>query len=283
MADAPPSLRELERLLFGLIRAPDGVEPALAARGLSAAALAAVVAGDDRLSPLGRVGIYADMYFLRLLDVLRGAFPKLVTALGDDLFAAVATDYLDACPSRHPSLRHLGDRLAAFLRGPDDVRPHIEAGVLEPWAADLAALEWARYDVFDEADAPVLSLAALQALPPDRFPALPLKLIPAHRRLASDYPVEALWRALGDDQDEVAAPEAAPRHLLVWRQDGAVYHRAVDEREASLLARVPGGLPFGALCEELAARDESTAAETAFHLLARWTSDGLLCDGPAVS
>jgi hypothetical protein len=272
MPEAPPSLRALESTLFALIRGPDGVTAALKANRISLRRLAALVDGDDRLGAARRVGIYADMYFLRLQDVLREAFPRLRAVLGDDDFGAMCTDYLDACPPRHPSLRFLGDRLAAFLAAPADARPRTPE--LPAWAADLAALEWARYDVFDAADAPLWTMPDLQALAPAAFATLPLRLAPGHRRVAVNHAVEEIWRAL-HKQQPASAPAPRAGSLMVWRQETIVYHRRLDGPEAALLDQLAAGTSFGAICEQIA-RQASDPAAVAFKLLARWTGDGLL-------
>ena len=283
MADfAAPPLRQLQRQLLGLIRAPHGVEDELARLGLAAPDLECVVAGDPRGSATDRLGIYADMYFLRLLEVLRGAFPRVREVLGDDDFAALATDYLEAHPSRHPSLRHLGDGLAGFLRDPAAPRPH--APELPPFVADLAALEWARYDVFDEADAAPVTLAALQVLPAAVFAQVPVRLVPAHRVVPVEHAIETTWRALGR-REAWHAPVLEGRRLLVWRQGTFVYHRPVGPLEGAVLDGARAGTTFGTICEQIAehlaapatdAEAPACAAERAFELLARWVSDELL-------
>jgi hypothetical protein len=267
-----PSLAELQRLLLPLIRGADGVIPALRTAGVSRRRLAELIDGDDRLGAVGRVGIYADMYLLRLQEALRDAFPKLRAALGDDGFGDLATDYLETHPSRRPSLRFLGDRLAAFLADPGAARPRCPP--LPAWAADLAALEWTRYDVIDAADSPLLTLAHLQAMPPDAFATLPLQLAPASRLLAVQHSVEQVWRTLQQQQSLADVPARSGR-LLVWRQDTFVYHRRVDDQEAALLDEVRSGTRLGPLCERIAA-GAPDPAQVAFRLLARWASDGLL-------
>ena len=294
MPDAP-SLRALERQLFALIRAPDGVEQALADRripGLTRRSLQRLLPGDGRLDGLGRLGIYAEMYFLRLQEVLRESFPKLatvtapVTSADESAFNALCTDYLDANPSRHPSLRHLGDRLPAFLGRPAAERPRCPE--LPDWAADLAELEWQRYDVFDEADAELLSMARLQALPPQCFPSLPIHLIPAHRRVTVEHAVEDVWRSINKSGHTTATfeePERRSGQLLIWRQDNFVYHRRVAASELAPLAAAAAGTTFAEVCEVIAADLERAAeagapaedpAKASFALLARWATDGLL-------
>jgi hypothetical protein len=273
-----PSLGELQRMLFPLIRAADGVVPALRTGGLSRRRLAEVIVGDDLLGAVGRVGIYANMYFLRLQDALREAFPKLRAALGDEGFSGLCADYLEAHPSRHPSLRFLGDRLAAFLAGPGVARPRCPP--LPVWAADLAALEWARYDLFDAADVPLLRLVDLQVMPPEAFATLPLHLAPGSRLLAVGHAVEQVWRTLHQQQQQPADIPARSGHLLLWRQDTFVYHRRIDEREAALLNDVCSGTQFGPLCERIAT-EAPDPAQAAFRLLARWARDGLLAAPPS--
>lgn len=263
-----PVLADAQARLFALVTAPEGVAAGLRERGFGPADLTGWVGvrGDERRSALGRLDVYANMYFFRLLDVLRDVFPKLAQAIGDDAFHNLVTDYLLVCPPEQPSLRWLGARLPAYLRR------HALAAE-RPELGDLAALEWARYDVFDAADAEVLTVEALRALPPEAFVTLPLRLVPAQARLAVGWPAEALWA----QPDAPPAKAPAARTLLVWRRDVAVYHRVLDDDEAAALALVDEGTEFGALCDWLAARvGEDAAAPAAYQLLSQWASDGLL-------
>ena len=277
-----PSLREVQRRLFALFRGPDGVEAAMETVGLSEPELCRMVDGDARLSALGRVGIYADMYFLRLRDVLRDTFPKLAIAMGEDGFSALVTDYLEAHLSRHPSLRQLGNHLPSFLQ-PQATTLRPRSPALPAWAADLASLEWHRYDVFDAADTSLLSIDQLRALPADRFAEMPVRLAPSCRLFRPRHPVQDVWRALktGAPVDE---PAATPTQLLVWRQGTAVYHRALEPIEAAALALAENGSRFALVCELVAERlpRSEAAAQAAFTLLARWATDSLLVAPPGI-
>jgi hypothetical protein len=101
LAEAP-SLAEVEELFWRLVTAPEGVAPGLESLGLAPADLARVIRGDERLSSVARLDIYADMYFFRIRDVLADDFRALAHALGPDGFHALAVDYLAACPPAHP-------------------------------------------------------------------------------------------------------------------------------------------------------------------------------------
>jgi len=272
-----PSLAELQRRFFELVTGAEGIARELAARGIPERALDAIIAGDARASAVERLDVYANMYFFRILDVLRADYPKLVAMLGDGAFHDLATGYLQAHPSRHPSLRYVGAALPGFVTG------HAAAAT-RPWLGELAALEWARVDVFDRADAEVLARESLAGLAPGDFAELRLVAVPASALVPAAFAVEDPWRAV----EAGAAPEpparAADGHaVLVWRRGQVVQHRAVEdgERRALELVLPTPGTTFGALCAALgeALGSDAAAAELAARCLGQGLADELLARG----
>jgi hypothetical protein len=218
-----------------------------AAAGASPPDPATLIVGDARASAQQRLEVYAHMYRARMIEALESQFPRLAAQLGPDAFADLCAAYVADEPSTHPSLRRVGERLPAWLAAhrPDDTA-----------AAPLARLEWARADVFDAADEPVLTLDQLRAWPANRFAELPLLLIAAHR-LTRDA-------------------------RLVWRQGTTIYHRTVDDAERAALLLVSEGTRFGVVCESLLLapdQNEPDAVARAFTWLSTWVTDGLLVDG----
>jgi hypothetical protein len=273
-------LADLQRLFFELVTAPEGVARELEKREVSPGRVEAAIAGDARASAVERLDVYANMYFFRILDVLRADYPKLLAAVGDDAFHNLATDYLQAHPSRHPSLRFVGAALPGF------VRAHA-LGTQRPWLAELAALEWARADVFDRADAPALLREAVAVVPPDGFAAIALRPVPAVELVPAAFSVETTWRAV-EDGGEAVAPERAPdgHALLVWRRGVTVHHRPVAARERRALGALQAGAvtTFGGLCAALSdgtleSLDDDQAAATAVGLLGSWLADEILAAG----
>jgi hypothetical protein len=237
---------------------------------------ASLIHGDARASAEERLAIYSFMYGSRFVEALESQFPRLARLVGADAFTELTANYTAARPSRHPSLRELGRALPGWLAAQ---RPDA------PALAALAALEWARADVYDLADEPVMTVEALRAFPPERFGELPLTLIAAHRFVEVERGTEALWDGLAPNAGEMpalrpASPEAGPgATLLVWRQEIAVYHRAVDPEERAALALVSAGSRFGVICDTLsAARGHEAAAARAFAWLSTWIADGLLTE-----
>ena len=235
-----------------------------------------LIRGDARASAEERLAVYSFMYRSRFVEALESQFPRLARLVGADAFAELTAAYVADRPSRHPSLRELGRALPDWLvaQRPD-----------EPALAGLAALEWARADVYDLADEATMTLDAPRAFPPERFGELPLRLIRAHRLIEVDRRTDVLWDGLAPEVPGLpptigTPPEPAPGvSLLVWRQQIAVYHRAVDPEERAALALVSAGTKFGVICDQLlAAHREEAAAARAFAWLSTWISDGLLTD-----
>jgi hypothetical protein len=218
--------------------------------------LLAAIAARPPLAPADRLDIYAGMYFHRLLEVLREDFPRVAALVGDERFEELTRAYLARHPSVHPSVRHVGGRFAAFLVG--------EA--VPPWAPDLARLEWARLEVFDAPDAPVLTLDDLRAHAADAWPALRFETVPALVVLETAWPVHRLWPADADATGVAPARTA----LRVWRDRFLVYQTAMDTGEERALAAFRAGEPFAAVCEAF------DAPAVAGATLLRWIEDGIV-------
>ncbi len=258
-------------MFWKLITAPEGVRAGLARLSPRERAVgASLVRGDARLSSIERLDIYANMYFYRLRDALRGDFGAVAAVLGESRFHNLITDYLLVHPPSHFSLRYAGQHLAGFLRG------HPE-GSQRPYLADLARLEWAILEAFDAAEAEPLEAGALAGVPPERWAELRFDLAPSLQLLAVGWPVHEIWRQTQRGDVKIAEPQCEPVWLRVWRQDLQTFHRAMDLVEAAALQAVYGGACFAEVCEQIAERlGEARAPERALALVSEWLGDGLL-------
>jgi hypothetical protein len=220
-----------------------------------------VVAGApaDELIASGDVEIYAGMYTSRLFDAIAEDTPKLRAALGQDRFAELITRYLRAHPPSSFTLREAGAALEAFVRG----EPSAPA-----WAADLAALERARVEVFDGPDAAPLAQDEVAALG-DALPDLRLAWVPASVVVPLAWTVDDLWSAIEDAQPTVE-PAAEPRVVLVWRRELSVLHRTLDADEARLAPLIAQGASFADVCGVLGEIHGAEASQRAVELLVRW-------------
>ncbi len=277
-----PELAELQALVWRLLAAPEGVRQGAAVLHregvLGSEDLSFLVPPDDRLGPVERLDIYADMYFYRLRDCLAEDFPKLAARVGTSRWHNLVTDYLLAHPPTHFSLRELGRALPGFLETHELARQ-------SPALEGLARLEWARVDVFDEADAIALSREDLLEQGGAAPASAAFSLVPSTRLLRLDRSVLPLWKRLDEGQD---GGDTAPTRdsvdtaaALVWRKGFAVFHRSLAADEERCLRTLSGGATLAELGELLLAEPTPAApperaVERLAALIDRWTHDELL-------
>ncbi|HTR62120.1 MAG TPA: DNA-binding domain-containing protein [Candidatus Binataceae bacterium] len=263
-------LKDIQSLLYRLITAPSGVAEGVAAeRQLPPAGVSAFIRGDERLSPEDRVGIYANMYFYRLLEVLAEDYPATRAVLGEDNFHNLITGYLVEYRPTETSVMWAGKFLADFLRD----HPLLERF---PFVADLAMLERSTIEVFCAPDSPVLEASGMSAVPPPEWPAIKLRRIPAASILDVEWNVAEVLRAI-EEKRPWNSPAREANRILVWRRNSRVSYRAIGAGESAVLSMLTRTATFGRVCRALAAElPEDNAAPVIADLTARWLADGLL-------
>lgn len=274
MARSRGGLAELERWMQALLTHPDGPRAGAAspeARTALPATLPEVFLPSKQLTSEERVGVYAEMYFLRLLEVLEEEFPALVQLLGHERAHELFQAYVVAHPSRHYSLNVLGQKLEAFLR--DEV-PALES---RAFALELVRLERSIQDVFDAPECTSLATDAIAAVPPERWGGARLVPIPALALHAFTHPLNVWYQAFRNDAPiEVPVPD--PSWLVVFRQEGRVWRMDLahaqhallsaltrgDTLEGALAALAEDGLDLAAIGPELQGWFRTWAAEGFF-------------------
>jgi putative DNA-binding protein len=271
-ADQPFDLQTLQALLHRLIAAPNGVAEGLQAEKVQVN-LEDVIRGDERLSAVEHLEIYANAYFYRLLDILKEEYPATLAVLGADHFHNLVTGYLLEYPPTEPSVLYAGRYLADFLKG----HP-----LRERWAyiADLVRLERTVLEVFHRADAPALDAETMRAVPVADWPNLEMRAHSTVAILDSEWPVNELLRAV-ENKLEWHEPAHTAVSIVVWRKGFDVYYRALEPGERGALGlALEGkleGTSFATMCEAVAAEYPGDDAPAAINrLLARWLADGLL-------
>ncbi|MCE9594379.1 MAG: DNA-binding domain-containing protein [Planctomycetes bacterium] len=231
-------LLALERWMQSVITHPDGVRAGLSSDATRAelaveeATLEEVVLPSEHLSAVERVEIYADMYYLRLVDCLREDFSALAWTLGDERFAKLARAYVAAHPSTHFSLNQLGAQLSAHV-ATTNVKKRV-------FYSELAALERAIQEVFDAHASAAVGRAELDAVPQSDWPSLRLVTTPALRLLAFRHPINRYYQAFRDDR-RPKAPSEAPSWVAVYRKDFAVWRANLTREQHALLGQLMCG------------------------------------------
>jgi len=241
------SLGALERWMQEVLTHPDGPDAGAsssAAQTALAASIPDVFLPSRELSSEERVGVYAGMYFERLVEVLEEEFPALVHLLGHERAHALFHDYAVAHPSRHYSLNVLGKELEAYLRD--------EVDALEPraFAIELTRLERAIQDVFDAPECTSLSADAIAAVPPERWARAHLVPTPAFALFAFEHPVNAWYQAFKNDEPR-PVPAPSPSYVAIFRQEGRVWRMDLSRAQHALLSALASGQTLGLALGEL--------------------------------
>lgn len=245
------ALDRLERWFLEVITHPEGV-----AEGAARTSIDDVLRPSEALSASERVGIYAGMYFSRLIEVLEDEFPALCALLGDDA-QRLLREYLIVHPSRHPNLNQLGRLLPAFLESEaTDV-------ALEPkraFAAELARLERGIQEVFDARGGATLATDDLLALSPEEWSALRLRTSPTLRLLDCAFPTNT-WFQSWKDGETAPAPDPKPSWLALYRRDFKVWRLPLTREQHVLLAELTEGRTLAEALEALATTVGSDLSE----------------------
>lgn len=251
-----PSLAELQRdfqrhVLHGHERIVDAVD------------------GSPTVPATLRLEIYSEAYRLRLTEALASTLPRLQQAMGKEAFAAIAREYIDLCPSTHPSIRWFGDQMPRLLR---------KSLPQYPWLAELATWEWSIASAFDGADAEPVGVDALAAIAPEQWPSLTFQFHPTVQVLAMRTNAPAIFRALSADDpppEYVALDEA--QSWLIWREELKTQYRSLAPDEVAALEVMRGGGSFELLCDALCAwHDAEAVPAQAAGLLKRWVVEQMI-------
>lgn len=243
----------------------------------------AILDGDDailadipdgpRETKANLLGVYRDAYVLRLIEIIGNDHELLRAHVGAERFDALARAYIADRPSSQPNARWFAHRLPEFLSA---TAPYAE----EPVLGELAALERALNDAFDGADAPVLSIADLAAIPAETWGQLSFVCHPTATRIDAHTNVGPIWIALKAGE---APPPSTFRDetvpLLVWRQGTTSKFRELNPEEAMMWDETAKGRRFGDLCEMLATYDDPPSAPArAASFLKTWLDAGALSE-----
>jgi hypothetical protein len=182
----------MARAIFAPLTGSDRIDPG---------ADAAYIKPNRRMSSAQRLEIYSRSYWFRILDSLHADFPGLRTVIGERAFHDLSRAYLAECPSRSFTLRDLGSRLVEWLE-----RNPRYGGSCQALAIDMARLEWAHIEAFDNAAEKALAPGDLLELGPD-FRA---RLQPYIRLLGLKYPVDDLRIQVNSADEERGAASNVP-------------------------------------------------------------------------
>ncbi len=244
---------------------------------------------NDRLTSFERLEIYNRQYWFRLRDCFYDDYPGLRAVLGDKQFERLADEYLAKNPSRSFTLRNLGSRLVKLLvANPKLTAPHSEV------ALDLARLEWAHTEAFDNAAERPLKFGDLSGLDAAK---IRLRLQPHLTLLKLEHDVADFLIGIKKQaglRSEASNAMEQRRHrtgtgtvrglkrgvnfLAVHRYQDGVYYKPLEPGQFILLSSLQKGATLEEACAKLARlKLTGDPGATVRQWFANWAALGWFC------
>ncbi|MGI8966889.1 MAG: HvfC/BufC N-terminal domain-containing protein [Limisphaerales bacterium] len=217
--------------------------------------VASFIKPNDRLTSLERLQLYNRQYWFRLLDCFYEDYPGLCAVLGERKFSRLAQEYFTECPSASFTMRNLGQCLVRFIEShPKLVAPENQL------ALDMARLEWAHIEAFDNAaETPITADEMRDANPKT----LHLRLQPYLTLLRLNYELDdfliAVRRGQGLRHEASNARENHRKHLpnqlksfqrsetvylAVHRHRNSVFYKRLRSDQFAVLSALRQGVPL---------------------------------------
>jgi hypothetical protein len=248
---------------------------------------------NDRLTSFDRLEIYNRQYWFRLFSSFEEDFPGVQAVVGRKRFQELMRAYLEACPSTSFSLRNLGSQVVPWLQeNPKWTEPHTEMAI------DMAKLEWAHIEAFDNARWPLLTVEDRSQIGAESL----LTLQPHVRLVEAYYAVDdALINVRNESGSRDTSSNNASTghirkrlrtlremkrelvHIVVHRFEDTVYFRRIAVEDYRLLSAFQQGVTLGdaidlAFVDSLIPEDQRPAyLQSAFHY---WTTMEWFCIPP---
>jgi len=201
-----------------------------------AAAVPKGIVNPDGAPAQKRFDVYRNNVAVSLSDALEAGFPVLRKLVGDEFFRAMAGVYLRKHPPQSPLMMFYGHAMPQFLA---------RFGPAQPirYLPDIARLELALRDAYHAADASPVDASALSALAPEALMGTRLRIAPAVRKVVSDYPIHAIYRANTDPQ--APKPVMQPQAVLITRAGFDPDIHLINAAAATCIDALQQGQPLG--------------------------------------
>ncbi|MGE3164573.1 MAG: putative DNA-binding domain-containing protein [Planctomycetota bacterium] len=276
--DPMPNLDQTERWMLAVITHREGVAAGLLTREaqqeltIDATNLERLVLPSRNLGSAGRLQIYSNMYFWRIVDIMADEYPTVRHVVGPEQFYELAVAYIVKHPSRHYDLARMSVEFPRFLALEAESCTHRE------FVTELATLERAMEDVFDAPTHSALSLADLLRIPAESWSAARFEPAPGLQLLEFDYPVSAFLRCVREGTAE-GVPVPSRSWVAVFRaQDFTVWRSDLSREQFVILRQLASRQTLGdavAACAEIPDIEFDALIPQLEAWFREWTADGL--------
>ncbi len=204
-----------------------------------------------------RWDIYQYAIWERLIDAIELDFKVTSKLFGKVELRNLIALYLSQTPSNHPSLAHVGLRLANFIK-------HSKWNDSHPWLAELIEFECSMIcmEYCEGAAAPIApeKLALLDVISPDK---LHFKIDPTMMFISSVYPVHSIF-----EQETLLPVERS--YNVIFARDFDPYYETLDQIQFLILKEAKGGATLFDILEQF--NLHNYPSEKIFEVFQAWMS-----------
>jgi hypothetical protein len=203
---------------------------------------------------------------------LAADFKTVQRIVGEEKFHDLVAHYLMRYPSNSPNIGDLGEAFPGFIKG----YPLLQQF---PFLHELATLERAIMECLFTHHLPALDVRSFQSKSEEEWAAARFVLDPAVRLMSVQWPVDTLWKCREQPEplELPDAPDLAPRHLLLHRDDNWVDVSVMDVLPWTALLMLQSDMPLGAVCEALSKQwSERSGPLPVMEWFSSWVATGLV-------
>jgi hypothetical protein len=230
------------------------------------------------LEPFERVMIYRGQYLMRMVEALSSDYPGAQAFLGEERFAALVSEYVQAFPSRSYTLNRLGDHFLEFVSDCAGVpRSAVGARVRLPRGqalSDLIRLELAMCRVFDEVETPAIGPEEISSRPPERWGEARLLPVAALRLVQLSYPVSDFLEALLAERSFKGALRRKASWVVVYRRNFSMYRLELDKPAYLLLRELLAERSLEEALDSVLRQARGITPDKLFRWFSRWMGEG---------
>jgi hypothetical protein len=228
-----------------------------------------VILPSRTLDPEERVDIYHGMYLIRMEEALQSDYRGVQEFLGNRGFRKLVANYVQSFPSRSFTLNRLSDHLPEFILSQKGFRSR-------GFCYDLARLELAIAQVFDEEETPPLTPEEIAAFPEDAWEHARLEPIRPLRLLSFKYSVNTFLQSVRDGRRTHPRPRLKDTFAAIHRRSYSVYRLDLSRTAYDLLSDLVSGTTLGDAVQKAARRGRGAAKEDElFRWFREWISGGI--------
>ncbi len=146
------------------------------------------ITSDDRLSAEQRLGIYRGSVHGILTNALGITFPVTKALVGEPFFDNMCDRFIDQYPPKSPFFARYGGDFSKFLE-------QFEPAKSIYYLSDVAALEWARHDVWHQNLLEPVDFSEMASLTEEQQTSVWFELKQSLRLIESDSRIDLIWFA----------------------------------------------------------------------------------------